>query len=110
MIFSTFFGESSQTHEGSSTEFPEFLPESVRFDFRIEICAGLQFIKNCGAFVQPQKTDPTVLVAAALGYIVKRTLSSRTPGLEDRATYKKSKEKKRFKLIFSLFFRDYAKD
>jgi hypothetical protein len=48
-----FFGESSQTHKGSFTEFPEFLRESVRFDFRIEICARVQFVKIDGAFVQP---------------------------------------------------------
>jgi hypothetical protein len=44
-VFSTFFDKSSQTHERSSTEFPEFLQESLRFDFRIEICEGVQFIK-----------------------------------------------------------------
>jgi hypothetical protein len=77
MIFSTFFGESSQTHEGSSTGFLEFLRLLVRFDFRIKICAGVQFIKRAS----DQKTDPTVLFAAALGYNVKKPAIQQDPWL-----------------------------
>jgi hypothetical protein len=53
----------------------------VRFDFRIEICAGVQFLKIDGAFVQPliKKTDPTALVAAALSYNVKKTAIQQVP-------------------------------
>jgi hypothetical protein len=55
----------------------------MRFDSRIEICTGVKFVKIDGAFVQPliKKTDPTVLVAAALAYNVKKPTIQQDPWL-----------------------------